>query len=129
MEEAPRDNPPASPVIGNCYIVGASPTGDWAGKPQFVAAFTGGGWRLLAPIEGMSLYVKAEERCANYRAGTWEMGIVRGSSLMIGGEQVVGARAPAIPDPAAGSVIDSEARTAIGAILAALRQHGLIEQS
>ena len=129
VEEGPRQDPPASPDVGSCYIVGSSPTGEWAGKPQFVAAFTGGGWRLLPPIEGMSLYVKADGQWASYRANTWEIGTLRGSSLMIGGQQVVGQRSAAIADPAAGSTIDVEARAAIGDILGALRQHGLIAQS
>lgn len=40
--------------------------------------------------------------------------------------QVVGARAAAIADPAGGTVIDSEARTAVAGMLSAMRQHGLI---
>jgi hypothetical protein len=40
---------------------------------------------------------------------------------------VVGSRATAIADPGGGSTVDSQARTAVGQILAALRQHGLIE--
>jgi len=46
---------------------------------------------------------------------------------VIGGEQVIGSRAAAIADPAAGATVDNEARTAIDAILDALREHGLIE--
>lgn len=45
---------------------------------------------------------------------------------MIGGQQVVGARAGAIGSPAGGSTVDAEARGAIGQILSALRTHGLI---
>jgi hypothetical protein len=39
---------------------------------------------------------------------------------------VVGPQAAAIADPDGGAVVDGEARTAIAAILAALRSHGLI---
>jgi hypothetical protein len=42
------------------------------------------------------------------------------------GEQVIGEQAAAIADPAGGTVIDSEARTAVAEILSAIRQHGLI---
>jgi len=38
----------------------------------------------------------------------------------------VGARAAAIDSPAGGTVVDLEARSAISAILSAMRQHGLI---
>jgi len=52
---------------------------------------------------------------------------LRGSALILEGQQVVGARSSAIPSPTGGSMVDSEARTAIDDVLAALRQHGLIE--
>lgn len=75
----------------------------------------------------MSLYVKSSDSWAVFRAGSWEFGVVRGSSLSIDGQQVVGSRAAGIPTPSGGTTIDSEARSAIAAILAALGQHGLIE--
>ncbi len=65
---------------------------------------------------------------AVYHAGAWEMGIVRGSVLTLAGEQVVAARQAAIADPQGGSTNDAEARQAVIAILAALRNHGLIER-
>jgi hypothetical protein len=74
----------------------------------------------------MSLYVKAEAQPARYRAGAWEIGVLRGSSLVIGGVQVVGSRVAAIASPTAGPTVDSEARGAIDQILSALRLHGLI---
>jgi len=46
------------------YVIGSSPTGDWTSKPQYVAAFTNGGWRLIPPIEGMALYVKSNDQWA-----------------------------------------------------------------
>ena len=78
-------------------------------------------------VEGMTVFVKASAQPATYRAGTWEYGQLRGSSLILGGQQLVGGRGAAIASPSGGATIDSEARTAIGLILVALRQHGLIE--
>ena len=75
----------------------------------------------------MSVYVNAEGMVATFRQGAWELGIVRGSSLIIGGDQVVGQRLPAIALATEGLTVDAEARTAIAAVLAALRQHGLID--
>ena len=75
----------------------------------------------------MTLYERTTGTYAVYRNGAWELGMVRGSALVIGGEQVVGQRATAIASPAGGSVIDVEGRVAIAAILDALRLHGLIE--
>lgn len=127
VEEGPLDTPPSSPVLGACYIVGSAPTDAWAGSPQALAAYTSGGWRLIAAIEGMSVYIKAAAVWAKYRSGAWEIGMLRGSSVVIGGEQVVGARAAAIPSATGGATVDAEARSAVDQILAALRQHGLIE--
>jgi hypothetical protein len=127
IEEPPRAAPPTSPALGAGYVVAASPTGAWAGKAQNLAAYTGGGWRFVAPTDGMSAYVKSTGVWAVYRAGAWEMGTVRGASLVLGGLKVVGSRAAAIADPSGGTTIDSQARATLGLVLAALRQHGLIE--
>jgi len=127
VEEAPRNDPPASPTIGACYLVSSSPTGAWAGKSQSIAGYTSGGWRLVTPVEGMSAFIKSSGMFANYRAGVWELGILRGDSVVIGGLKVLGNRAPAISGPSGGTTVDSEARAAVDQILAALRQHGLIE--
>ena len=56
--------------------------------------------------------------------GGW---IVRGSSVILGDQQVLGPRAAAIGSPAGGTTVDSGARNIIAQILEALRQHGLIE--
>jgi hypothetical protein len=127
VEEGPRNDPADAPELGSCYIVGDSPTGEWAGKSQCIAGYTSGGWRFIAPIEGMSAYVKAMGVYACYRAGAWEVGSLRGGSVVLGGLQVVGSRAAAIPDVAGGANVDIEGRSAINQMLAALRQHGLIE--
>ena len=126
VEQPPLNDPPASPAIGSCYIVGSSPTGAWAGSAGYVAGYSSGGWRLLKPLEGMAVYVKSGSYCARYRSGAWEMGIVRGSSLVVGGTQVVGNRAAAIASATGGSTVDTQARVVIDQILSALRQHGLI---
>jgi Protein of unknown function (DUF2793) len=126
VEELPRAAPPASPVVGTCYIVAAAATGEWAGKSQSVAALTSAGWRFTAPQEGMVCYVRSAGLWAAYREGTWEIGQVRGSSLVLAGQQVVGTRLPPIAGASGGTVVDGEARAAIDQILTAMRQHGLI---
>lgn len=127
VEEPPRATPPAAPAIGACYLVAAGATDAWAGMSQSIAAWTSGGWQFVAPVEGMSLYERTSDTWAAFRNGAWEIGIIRGAQLLIGGEQVVGSRAAAIESPGGGSVIDAEGRSAIDAILDALRQHGLID--
>ena len=126
IEEPPLATPPTTPVEGACYIVGESATGEWSGRSQSIAAWTSGGWRFITPPDGVSLYERTSGTFATFRNGSWELGTVRATSIVVGGEQVVGARTGAIESPLGGAVVDVEARTAISAILAALRHHGLI---
>jgi hypothetical protein len=127
VEEEPRAAPPTDPALGACYIVAPAATGEWAGEDHSLAAFSSGGWRYVPPIEGMSVFIRATGKWALFRAGAWELGALRGSSLLIDGQQVVGPRGAAIAAPSGGSTVDVEARAAVGNILAALRGHGLIE--
>jgi hypothetical protein len=127
VETVAQNDPPAEPVLGSSYIVGDAPTGAWASHAAMVAGWTSGGWRFQGPVEGMALRVRASGEMACFRGGAWEIGILRGSSVVIDGAQVIGPRKSAIADPAAGTVIDVEARAAIAAMLSALRNHGLIE--
>jgi hypothetical protein len=92
-----------------------------------VAAWTSGGWRFVSPLDGLSLYDRSSGTSIAYRNGAWEQGIIRGTSVVIGGEQVVGPRAAPIASPTGGMVVDNESRAAISGILVALRQHGLID--
>jgi hypothetical protein len=127
IEEEPRNDPPPAPAIGACYVVDTLPTGDWAEKPQCMAGFTIGGWRFVTPFEGLSAYVKSNNSWATFRSGGWEVGYLRGTSVVIDGQQVVGSRAGAIASPTGGTTVDSQARTTIDQVLAVLRDHGLID--
>ena len=126
VEGLPLAAAPGSPIAGNCYIVGASPTGAWAGKAQQLAAYTSGGWRFIAPRDGLNVYVKSIGATAAYRSGAWVVGDLSGSWVSIDGVKVIGAQAAAIAGPSGGAAVDAEARAAVGLILAAMRGHGLI---
>jgi hypothetical protein len=126
VEGAPSSTPPPAPQVGRCYLVGAAPSGAWIDQAHALAAFTHGGWRFIAPPEGMTALVLDSGATAVFRQGGWVIGVVRGSSVQIDGEQVVGPRLPAIPAPSGGTTIDTQARTALAAILSSMRQHGLI---
>lgn len=119
--------PPTAAAAGQCWIIGESPTGEWAGAAKALALWTASGWRFVPPREGMAAWVAADGLCARYTAGAWRNGRLTATRLEIDGEQVVGPRAPAIDDPDGGVVVDAEARVVIDAILAALRTHGLID--
>lgn len=73
VEGLPTAAPPATPTIGLCYIVGGSSSGDWSGRAQQLAAYTSGGWRFIAPRDGMSALVRSS-------GGTAVTGAARGKS-------------------------------------------------
>jgi hypothetical protein len=120
------NDPPGAPGEGQSWIVGAAPTGLWSGHAHNVAVWSGGGWRFVPPFEGLELWLADAALPARWSAGAWQIGTIAAAALRIGGDQVVGARQPAIAAAAGGSVVDDAARGTISAILAALRNHGLI---
>lgn len=126
VEDLALSTPPESPATGSCYLVGPSPTGDWAGHAQELAAYTTGGWRFIAPRDGMTAMIRSSGSVAAYRNGVWEIGALRGSEVAIDGQKVIGAQGAAVAAPTGGTIVDVEARTAVGEILAAMRAHGLI---
>ena len=120
------DVPPATPTPGQAWLIGAAPVGDWAGRAGALACWTDGGWRFLHPWDGMEVWRVDVGMAARFRDGQWSAGILDGTGLRIAGQQVVGPRAGAIAAPGGGTVIDVQARAAIGAVIAALSAHGLI---
>lgn len=120
------DTPPPNPTPGQCWIVGGTPNGAWAGQPEAIASFGEGGWRFIAPLPGMSIWSKADGVFALRAATSWILGITSQRAVHVDGNQVVGARRPAIASPMGGTTIDTEGRIAIDEILAMLRAHGLI---
>jgi hypothetical protein len=126
VESMTLTDPPASQVSGACYLVAGGATDAWAGRDGMLAGYTDGGWRFIAPIEGMQLLDLSSRQLVLRLGGAWESGVVRAEEFRIGGLTLVRARQPAIADPAGGTVTDSQCRAAIGSILAMLRTHGLI---
>lgn len=117
---------PSSPVPGQAWIVGPSPTGGWSGQGDALAVWTAGGWRFVAPVEGMTVWSVTESIVFRRAGPAWVAGALTGRTLALDGVQVVGARAAAIATPTGGITADAEARAAVASILAALRSHGLI---
>ncbi|SFQ80854.1 Protein of unknown function, partial [Nitratireductor indicus] len=72
---------PASPTLGDAYIVPAAPSGtDWASKAETVATFTARGWIFRQPYVGMVVYVEDEATFYHYNAsGDWQQGLPPGA--------------------------------------------------
>lgn len=119
--------PPADPEPGQCWVVGANPSGAWSGHAHALAGWTGGGWRFAAPTPGLTVWAGGDAGFARWDGAAWVAGTLTGATLRLAGQQVVGPRRPAISDPAGGGTIDSEARATLTAVLAMLRGHGLID--
>lgn len=126
VEAVGLDTPPPAPTAGACWIVGAAPSGAWAGRAQALAGWTSGGWRFVDARDGMTAWSLADGAFARFAGGAWSVGLVTGTHLVLGGNAVVGSRQPAIAGPAGGATVDAEVRAAVGAILSALCAHGLI---
>lgn len=107
VEAGPLNDPPAAPVSGRCWLVGAVPTGGWSGHVNAIAIWTAGGWRFVAARPGM-MVVRLTD-------GAW---------LRFGGSEWTG---PAtIGAPSGGSTIDVEARSALSALIVHLEAQGLL---
>lgn len=104
--EAIANAPPSVPAGGAVWLVGAAPTGAWAGQPGKLACFHDGVWLFLAPRDGMRVFNRATGQEQRF-AGTWKIPL-----------------RPATPN--GGSVVDAEARATISAILSAMESAGLI---
>lgn len=126
VESRTTQAPPSSPQPGQSWLIPASATGAWQGRTGQIACWTGGGWRFAAPRPGMILWSVADSAMLVYVNGQWTQGQWPVQSLTIGGQQLLGPRLAAIADPVGGTTIDSQARTAVLALLATLRTHGLI---
>lgn len=107
VEAGPQNDPPETPLAGQVWLVGAAPTGAWAGEPGTLALWTAGGWRFVAPRAGMRVTRLDDGLCLCFDGATWSA-------------------PPAIAAPAGGAVVDTEARTVIGALISCLSAHGLL---
>lgn len=103
------NSPPATPTEGQSWIVGTAPTGIWIGHGNAIATFAGGSWNFAAPQSGMRVFDSAAKQDIRYRNG-W-------------------IRAAAVALPTGGTTIDTDARTAIAQLIAALVQAGVLPET
>ena len=63
--------PPAAPTEGDCYIVAAAATGDWAGHDGELAVRDAGAWRFHAPAPGWRVWSEDEDLLLVLGADGW----------------------------------------------------------
>ncbi len=71
VEEAGAVQPPADPLAGARYLVGAGAIGAWAGQDEMLALFDGAAWRFLSPRAGWSAEVPSENRRMVFDGTHW----------------------------------------------------------
>lgn len=120
------DSPPEDAAIGSAWIVGDAPAGDWEGRARAIAVRSEGGWRFLAPAPGMVLRQADTGEELRFDGTAWRRGDLLARRLIVGGTMVVGMQQPGVSTPVGGSVVDTEARAAITALISSLAAHGLI---
>src|SRR5690606_19937746 len=78
---ATTDAQPASPTLGDTYILTAAPSGDdWASEAKTVAQFTARVWIFHQPYVGMIVHVEDENAFYHYVPnGDWVLGLGTGS--------------------------------------------------
>jgi hypothetical protein len=63
--------PPGSPTSGDCYIVGATATGDWATHEDDVAQYKSTAWEFYTPNTGWVVYVDDESKWYKWGGSSW----------------------------------------------------------
>ncbi len=102
--EGEATEPPSDPAEGECWIVATDATDDWVGQDGSIACREGGNWLFVVPRDGMRILDRSTGQDKRF-FGTWKF--------------------PIIPlEPQGGTVVDAEARAAIGDLIAALRLSG-----
>ena len=74
------NTPPGSPVAGDCYIVGTSPTGAWTGQAKALAYYTTG-WNFITPWEGLTVWAKDANALYTYDGTNWGVSVATPTSL------------------------------------------------
>lgn len=116
--------PPAAPLAGQCWIVPAAGAAAWGYPAGTMLHWQADGWWAEPARTGQLAYL-ADEALMLVQAGGWQaQWPVAG--LMIGGRAVLVAPPATIALPSGGTMIDTEARNAIAAILAALQAQAVL---
>jgi hypothetical protein len=94
------NTPPGSPTDGLAHILGASPTGVWAGHAAQVARYStvAAAWEFYTPANGWAMQSNSAREAYLYTSGAWELFYQEGtftptlSGATTAGTQTYGAR-------------------------------------
>ncbi len=69
--EVNLNTPPGSPAFQDAYIIGTSPTGDWAGQNNDLAVFNGSSWVFYDTVEGNFVFDSDTSQQQIFNGTTW----------------------------------------------------------
>lgn len=104
--EGEASAPPASPQDGESWLIATAASGDWEGRDGALASWQGGGWLFTEPREGLLVFDRSTMQDVRFSGG-WT-------------------RASPVTAPAGGVTVDTQARAAIGELIAALQARGVL---
>jgi len=64
-------NNPQTPNVGDRYLIGLIPTGDWVGKENYLAEGNGTGWIYTTPINDMIIVDTSTDITFRYNGTSW----------------------------------------------------------
>lgn len=69
-------SPPSSLSLGDQYVIGSAPTGDWASKAENVATWSRRGWIFRSPQRGQIVWNNSDNAFYHYSSGSeWVSGL------------------------------------------------------
>lgn len=66
------NDPPASPVEGDCLAIGNAPTGDFAPHAGKIAFYDANGWHYYTATDGMLAWDGSTQKLMVYASGVWD---------------------------------------------------------
>ena len=116
--------PPATPAPGSCYIVPPAGVAAWGHPAGTLLHWLGTAWLAQAPRDGQVALI-GDEAAMLVHDGSWQAHWPV-TGLRVAGRSVLGANPADVALPGGGSVVDIEARATLAALVAALRQQGIV---
>lgn len=66
------NTPPVTPVLGDRYLIGTSPTGAWSANAQYITEWDGAAWQFFGPpVAGWTSYNTATATYIRYNGVNW----------------------------------------------------------
>jgi hypothetical protein len=69
--EMDKDTPPVSPTVGDCYVVGGSPTDEFVSHEDEIACYTDNGWIFAAPFKWLDVVNDDDDTRYTYDGSAW----------------------------------------------------------